>query len=63
MTQDEIKCGDIVQVKGLFSAEVDEWVGKDGQPRHSVKTSINNPLLVLSEPGIGFSPTHEELPF
>jgi hypothetical protein len=62
-TPTQMQIGDEVQVKGLFSAEVDEWTGKDGQPRHSVKTSINNPLLVLREPGAGFSPTHEELPF
>jgi len=58
-----MQVGDEVSVKGLFSAEVDEWTGKDGQPRHTVKTSINNSLLTLRESGGSFAPTHEELPF
>lgn len=54
--------GDDVDVKGLYSAELDTYTDKEGKERTAIKVSINNPLITYSE-GVTASPTHEELPF
>jgi hypothetical protein len=56
--------GDTVQVEGLYSSEIDNWVNKDGEAKQSIKVSINNPQVVPAEPvaiikGM-FEPTHTE---
>ena len=59
-----LEAGDVVQVEGLYSSEIDNWTNKEGEAKQSIKVSINNPLVVPSEPlnivkGI-FEPTHSE---
>ena len=56
--------GDTVQVEGLYSSEIDNWVNKEGEAKQSIKVSINNPQVVPAEPvaiikGM-FEQTHSE---
>ena len=60
--------GSPVSVKGLYSAEIDNWTNKDGESKQSIKVSINNPQVIPTEvSGIVrdiMQPTHQEpLPF
>lgn len=65
--------GDSVSVKGLFSADIDDWTNPDGSPKlnrdgnpgRSVKVSINNPQVIPQEPSNNsvFEPTHTPAPF
>lgn len=68
--------GNVVTVKGLYSAEIDNWtnqdgtpkLNRDGQPGQSIKVAINNPQVIPSD-ALGavrdiLQPTHQEpLPF
>lgn len=58
-----LETGTDVTVKGLHSAEIDEWTDKEGKTRHSVKVSLNNPLVIPGETSGVSQTTHEELPF
>ena len=56
--------GDEVSVEGLYSAEIDNWVNKEGEAKQSIKVSINNPNVTAADPvqiikGI-FEPTHSD---
>lgn len=55
--------GDEVNVKGLYSCEIDSYTDKNGEARTAIKVSINNPLVTYSDGAVPASPTHEELPF
>lgn len=37
--------GASIEVSGLLSAEVDAYEGTDGQTRHAVKLTVNNPKV------------------
>jgi hypothetical protein len=62
-----LEAGDVVQVEGLYSSEIDNWTNKEGEAKQSIKVSINNPLVVPAEPlnivKAIFEPTHEPSPF
>ncbi len=59
--------GDELQVEGLYSAEIDNWTNKEGEPKSSIKVSINNPYITPADPSAVvkslFEPTHEPSPF
>ena len=55
--------GDDVNVKGLYSAELDTYTDKNGETKNAIKVSINNPLVTYADGAVPGSPTHEELPF
>jgi hypothetical protein len=59
--------GDEVQVEGLYSAEIDNWTNKEGEPKSSIKVSINNPYITPGDPAqivkSLFEPMHEPSPF
>lgn len=59
--QSPFQVGDAVTVKGLYSAEVDKYVNKNGETKETVKVSINNPLVTYTDEAP--LPTHEPLPF
>lgn len=56
------KVGDDVNVKGLYSAELDSYTDKDGNTKNAIKVSVNNPLVTYADGAVGQT-THEELPF
>jgi len=39
--------GSQVIVEGLLSLSVDEWTGREGDTRHSVKASVNQPNVTV----------------
>jgi hypothetical protein len=59
--------GDEIQVEGLYSAEIDNWTNKEGEPKSSIKVSINNPYITPGDPAqivkSLFEPMHEPSPF
>ena len=59
--------GDEIQVEGLYSAEIDNWSNKEGEPKSSIKVSINNPYITPGDPAqivkSLFEPMHEPSPF
>jgi hypothetical protein len=59
--------GDEIQVEGLYSAEIDNWINKEGESKSSIKVSINNPYITPADPAqlvkSLFEPTHEPTPF
>ena len=41
--------GSTVTVEGLLSLSVDEWKGREGDVRHSVKASVNKPTITVEQ--------------
>jgi hypothetical protein len=62
-----LEAGDVVQVEGLYSSEIDNWTNKEGEAKQSIKVSINNPNVTAADPvqliKSIFEPTHEPSPF
>jgi hypothetical protein len=45
--------GEVVEVSGIHSDEVDEWTDKEQQTRHSVKRSLNKARIRTGESATG----------
>lgn len=48
-TDEPVAEGATVTVEGLLSLSVEEWKGRDGDTRHSVKASVNKPTVTVAE--------------
>lgn len=58
-----VNLGDEVKVRGYVSARLNEFRNDSGQLKQYVEINVNNPLVVLNEPGAVMAPTHESAPF
>lgn len=52
--------GATITVEGLHDAKVTDWTNKDGELKHSAEVSINNAVLVGTEPAPAVT---EDAPF
>lgn len=48
-TKEAVKQGDILTIEGELSVKVEEYTGKDNQPKTSAAVHVNNALIMTSE--------------
>jgi hypothetical protein len=47
-TKEAVKQGDILTIEGELSVKVEEYTGKDNQPKTSAAVHVNNALIMSS---------------
>ena len=55
-TKEQVKEGDKLTIEGNLSVKLEEYTGKDNQPKTSVGVHVNNALVMASD-------TFEDAPF